>query len=359
MSQTASEWPVFDGHSDSLQDYFLDGRDPDDFFAGSDTEHLDYPRARAGGLVGSLFALFTPPPGGRRKTRKGQKKQRPTEADFIKWQSPVETQRAETMARQGFAAFRALEAASEGRFKVVRAANELPAAEPGDCLHAVIHFEGAEPVAPDLSNLESFYAEGLRSIGLVWSRPNAFGAGVTLKFEGNNDQGPGLSPAGKDLVRACNQMGILLDVSHLNQPGFKDVAEASSKPFVASHSSVQALCPSPRNLDDWQLDAIAQSGGLVGINFAVGFLRPDGELDPDTPLDIMVRHFSYIAGRIGVEHLALGSDFDGATIPQAIGDAAGMPVLLQALKDAGFSDEEIKQIACTNWLRVLREVWVS
>lgn len=357
MAQQQSKWPVFDGHLDSLQDYFLDGRDPADFFKGSDADHLDYPRAHAGGMVGGMFAIFTPPASGRRKNRQRFQGQRPTMQDFLKWQSPVDQQRAAEVAHNGFKSFNELEAVSGGRFKVVRRADQLPKAEPGDCLHAVMHFEGAEPVAPDLSNLEGYYEQGLRSIGLAWSRPNAFGRGVTLRFESGGDQGPGLTPEGKNLVRACNSMGILVDVSHLNPAGFWDVAELSQAPFVASHSCVYALSHSPRNLTDDQLDAIKDAGGLVGINFAVGFLREDGELVTDTPLEVMTRHFSYIADRIGVEHLALGSDFDGATIPSPINDASGLPSLTRALEEAGFSPEEMTRITCTNWIRVLTEVW--
>ncbi len=355
--RTQTEWPVFDGHMDSLRDYFLHGRDAADFFTLTDADHLDYPRARAGGMIGGLFAIFTPPPGGRDRKGRRHQKQKPTQEDYLKWQVPIEPEFAMKMARNGIQAYKDLEAVSGGRFKMITEAAQFPPPLPSDCLHAVLHFEGAEPIAPDLSNLESYYEQGLRSIGLVWSRPNAFGQGVTLRFDSGGDQGAGLTEAGKELVRQCNRLGILLDVSHLNPAGFWDVAELTQAPFVASHSCVHALCPSPRNLTDEQLDAIARAGGLVGINFAVGFIRPDGELEPDTPLEDMVRHFRYIAERIGVDHLAVGSDFDGATIPNVIHDASGLPKLMQALSASGFSDEELTKIGCTNWFRVLGQVW--
>jgi membrane dipeptidase len=358
MNQTQAKWPVFDGHCDSLQDYFLDGRDVEDFFNGSDIAHLDYPRANAGGMVGELFAIFCPPPNGRRpKSRKGEKSPKPTYKDFVTWQSTIEPEYAMKVAENGIASYNALEKASGGKFKIVRGGKDLPSPELSECLHAVIHFEGAEPIAADLSNLESFYAQGLRTMGLVWSRPNAFGHGVSLQFEDDKTKDPGLTPAGKELIGACNDLGILLDVSHLNTAGFEDVEKLVPGPFVASHSCVYELCNSPRNLSDWQLDAIAAHGGLVGINFAVGFLRGDGEMDADTSLEEMARHFSYIAERIGVEHLALGSDFDGALIPNEIGGAEGLPKLMNALEKAGFSPEELLKIACANWLRVLRDAW--
>jgi membrane dipeptidase len=120
---------------------------------------------------------------------------------------------------------------------------------------------------------------------------------------------------------------------------------------------VHALAPSTRNLTDAQLDAIGASDGLVGIVFAVAFLRADGRDDPDTPLERIVEHARYVAERIGVQHVGLGSDFDGATIPRALGDVAGLPRLLDALRAGGFSEAEVRAIAWENWRRVLEGVW--
>jgi membrane dipeptidase len=112
-----------------------------------------------------------------------------------------------------------------------------------------------------------------------------------------------------------------------------------------------------RNLTDAQLDAIGESGGLVGIVYATFFIRPDFADDPDTPISLIVDHARHVADRIGVDHLALGSDFDGATIPAALGDVAGLPRLLDALRDAGFTDEELGRIGWHNWRRVLDAWW--
>ena len=152
-------------------------------------------------------------------------------------------------------------------------------------------------------------------------------------------------------------MGILVDVSHLNEVGFWDVAEASTAPLVATHSNAHALCPSSRNLTDEQLDAIGSSGGVVGVNFAVSFLRADGGSDPATPLAEIVRHVEYIAGRIGVDHVAFGSDFEGSAVPDELGGVAGLPKLVDALRAAGFDDEALAKITHGNWLRVLDQTW--
>src|SRR5262249_45235509 len=149
-------------------------------------------------------------------------------------------------------------------------------------------------IDPGLDLLEVYYAMGLRSVGPVWSRPNDFGEGVPYLFPHSPDTGPGLTDAGKALVRACNQLGIVVDVSHLNEKGFWDIAASSSAPLVATHSNAHALTPTPRNLTDRQLDAIKESGGIVGVNFAVGFLRADGRELADTQMERIVAHFRYL-----------------------------------------------------------------
>jgi membrane dipeptidase len=180
---------------------------------------------------------------------------------------------------------------------------------------------------------------------------------VPFVFPSSPDTGPGLTEAGLALVRRCAERGILVDVSHLNEAGFWDLARLEPGPIVASHSAAHALCPTSRNLTDAQLDAIGASGGLVGIVFACPFLREDFADDPDTPLGLIADHVAYVAERIGVEHVALGSDFDGATIPAGVGDAAGMPRVVDALAGAGFGASELEAIAWGNWRRVLGAWW--
>jgi membrane dipeptidase len=186
---------------------------------------------------------------------------------------------------------------------------------------AVFHIEGAEAIAGNLDALYVLHQAGLRTLGPVWSRPNIFAYGVPFRFPSTPDIGPGLTEAGRDLIRACNELNIMVDLSHMNEQGFWDIAALSKAPLVASHSNVHALCPHSRNLTDRQLDAIRDTGGLAGINFGVLFLRDDGVRDTNTSLDLLVRHVAYIADRIGIDHVALGSDFDGTTIPAELKDA--------------------------------------
>ena len=252
--------------------------------------------------------------------------------------------------------YRMVERAS-GEVQIVRTATDLERCIRDGTFAIIIHVEGAEAIDTRLEALDVFHAAGLRSLGPVWSRPNAFGYGVPFDFPRHPDIGPGLSAAGRRLVERCNELGIMIDLSHLNAPGFWDVAKISDAPLVATHSNAHTLCPSPRNLTDAQLDVIALSGGLVGLNYAVGFLRQDGRPDPATPLSEIARHARYIADRIGVDHLALGSAFEGALMPSELGDATRLPALLDALRSVGFDEEELERIAYRNWLRVLRTTW--
>jgi membrane dipeptidase len=223
-----------------------------------------------------------------------------------------------------------------------------------DRLAAIFHIEGAEAIDVEFRSLDLLHAAGLRSIGITWSRANAFGTGVPFRHNADPDIGPGLSDVGKELVRRCDGMGIMIDLSHLNAAGFRDVAAISSKPLVATHSNIHAICPHARNLVDWQLAAIAESGGVVGLNFATGFLRPDGRFTPETDIETMVRHVDALVAALGEEGVALGSDFDGAMVPAAIGDVTGVPKLLQALLDKGYGEKLVRQIALDNWLNLLK-----
>ena len=244
-----------------------------------------------------------------------------------------------------------------GAWRICRSTTDIRDAMAEGVFASVLHMEGCEAIDRGLDNLEVFYAAGLRSLGPVWSRNNIFGHGVPFSYPKSPDTGPGLTEAGFDLVRACNRMGILVDLAHITEQGFWDVAKTTDQPLVASHSNAHALTPVARNLTDRQLDAIRDSNGIVGLNYAVTMLRPDARDSADTPLTDMIRHVDYMVERMGIDHVALGSDFDGATIPAAIGDAGGTQNLVAALRDAGYADDDLKKICRENWLRVLASAW--
>ena len=339
---------VIDGHNDVLS-HLHEEAAPDDALLREDAATITVPRARAGGLAAGLFAVLPPSAPGDMKRASG--------GYDIPLDPPVPYEASvRTVSALAARLFRAI-AACDGAVRLVRDAADLDACLAGEALGVILHMEGAEAIDPQLDALDVWYAAGLRSVGIVWSRPNAFGHGVPFRFPSTPDTGPGLTPAGCDLVRRCSDLGIAIDLSHLNAKGFWDVARTYDGPLIASHSGVHALCTYSRNLTDDQIDAIGSSGGLIGINFDVGALREDGGDDPDTPVAKIAEHARYIADRIGVDHVALGSDFDGATMPAAVPDATGYPRVLAALEAAGFQGDEVGRIASGNWRRVLTSAW--
>ena len=344
--------PIFDGHNDAL--LRLHRRAGTDaaaaFLQGEDKGHLDLPRAQQGGFAGGLFAIFVPSP-----RRKNSADTETPGAD----QSPpsVDSTTAQHVVFAMASLLYRIERQSQGRVRVCRNVGDIESCLADDVLAAVLHIEGAEAIDANFELLDVLYAAGLRSLGPVWSRPNAFGNGVPFRCPSSPDTGPGLTDLGKELVRACNRLRILIDLSHLNERGFWDVAAISNAPLVATHSNAHAISPHSRNLTDQQLAAIRQSGGLVGVNFASSFLRPDGRQDKDTPLDLMIRHIEHMLEHAGEDGVGLGSDFDGATIPAELGDAAGLQNLVQAMRKRGFGEPLIEKLCFRNWLRVLGRTW--
>jgi membrane dipeptidase len=319
---------IIDGHNDLVLHRWR----------GEPSDHLDLDAAKAAGFAGGFFALYIPSP----------PVPDPAETPYaLPLPATIPHEEAARIANELFDVLCALPVAR---------ATSADDFRPGH-VTAIVHLEGAEPIAADLSNLEAWYERGLRSIGLVWSRPNDFAEGVPFRFPSSPDTGGGLTAAGRELVLACNRLGILVDLSHLNEAGFWDVAGLSDAPLVATHSNAHALCAASRNLLDSQLDAIRASNGIVGVNFAVTFLREDGSLVPETPISEIVRHVDYLAQRMGIDHVAFGSDFDGAVVPAELGGAAGLPKLVDALRDAGYDDAGVAKITHENWLRVLRVTW--
>ncbi len=342
-----TEFPVFDGHNDLLLHLWRTGdHDGHGFFEGRGG-HIDLPRAREGGFAGGFFATWIPNP---------EELPDPDDRAKVVEFPPLEQDRACRITVEMMGILTRMTRARPDAIRLCRSAAEIEDARAAGAIAAIMHLEGCEAIGPDLDALHLFHAAGMRSLGPVWSRDTIFGHGVPFLFDQSPDTGPGLTDAGQRLVRECDALGILVDLSHLNEAGFWDVARISDRPIVATHSNVHALCPMTRNLTDKQLDAIAERGGVVGLNFAVSFLREDGLKDEDTAVEVMTRHLAYMVERLGEGGVALGSDFDGALIPQAVGSVAGLPVVTQAMRRAGFDEALIRRICWDNWLSLLNRV---
>ena len=346
--------PYFDGHNDTVLSLRETGRS---FFESSETGHIDLPRAKAGGLAGGFFAVWVPDPGVELDTED------PNDATSLyssvdKLPPMMGTSHAQSSALSSLATLLRIEAASNGEVKIIRTAEELRNCIASGTFAMELHIEGAEPIDEGLDSLEVFYQAGLRSLGLVWSRSNIFGHGVPFQFPSSPDTGPGLTEAGKSLVRACNRLGVVVDLSHLNEKGFWDVADRTEDPLVATHCGAHAICPSSRNLTDKQLDAVRDSEGIVGVNFHVGFRNSAGPHEADKPsLTAIVDHLEYMVSRMGIDYVAFGSDFDGATMPSDLKDVAGLPKITNELRTRGYDDAALRKIAYENWLRIFTRTW--
>jgi membrane dipeptidase len=337
--------PIFDGHNDVLLRLWNKNspRAIRDFVEGDGQGHIDLPRMHDGHMVGGLFAIYTPSDDGLSHEGLNPPPYGEVRRE-VAWKTTVEMidilhAIAANVPNHGF--------------QICLNAAEIHACLARGAIAAVLHIEGAEAIGPSLEGFDALYAKGLRSIGPVWSRNNVFGHGVPFQFPGTPDTGDGLTDAGKDLVHVCNAMRVMLDVSHLNAKGFWDLARLTDAPIVASHSNVNALSHSTRNLLDDQIRAIGESGGIIGLNYALDFLQDDGQLHPDISPSEMLRHLEYIMNIAGEDCVGLGSDFDGAAAPDFIGDVSGVPMLVAAMVAAGYSSDLVAKICSKNWLRVL------
>lgn len=224
------------------------------------------------------------------------------------------------------------------RFVICKNSEELAAAEkPGVC-GAVISVEGGSALAGDIERVETLYNDGVRLLTLTWNDENELGYGSRSKEQGH------LKPFGKQAVAKMNELGIIVDVSHLSDKGFWDVCEISSKPFVASHSCARALCNHPRNITKEMFLAVKERDGLVGINFYNAFLKEDCCAD----IDDIISHIEYFLMLGGEDTICLGSDFDGADMPNGVSGIESMPLLYERMLKLKFPEEVCRKIFFEN-----------
>lgn len=339
-----SDFSIFDGHNDLLSCLWAEKSfSGEAFFRGRDGD-LDLAKCRAGGFAGGFFAVWV---GGEPGTG-------PDPMATYREFPAIDPVRAQRQTLEQIAILLRMQRARPDAIRLCRTVAEIASARAAGAI-AILHIEGMEGIAENLDALHVFYAAGLRSLGPVWSRTNIFGHGVPFNFPASPDTGPGLTEAGIRLVQECDALGVLLDLSHLNEAGFWDVARVSAKPLVATHSNAHAVTASTRNLTDKQLAAIKASGGLVGLNFGCAFLRPDGIKNPATGPEDMLRHLDHLLSHLGEDGVALGSDFDGTMIPSFISDASGLPKLTAAL-EASYGASLTEKLTWGNWQGLLARV---
>ena len=343
---------IFDGHNDVLLKLYRDGgvKAAESFVTGRDGA-IDVPSAKTGGFAGGFFAVYVPSP---------------ADLDFkfnemvkpsydLPLPEPIDWEDAFPVVMSQAAILFDLE--KRNALTISRTTRDIEETLKTGKIAAIFHIEGAEAVDADLNTLVVLYQAGLRSIGPVWSRSTIFGHGVPFRYPSTPDIGSGLTDHGLRLVQRCDELGIMVDLSHLNEAGFWDVARHSSKPLVATHSNAHAICPHSRNLTDKQLAAIRESDGMVGLNFAVAFLRDDGRMVAEVPLEQMIRHLDHLIEHLGEDRVGLGSDYDGAIVPEALTSCASLPKLRQAMARHGYDNALMAKLCHGNWLRVLKKTW--
>ena len=329
---------VVDLHSDAL----LWDRD---LIERSRRGHVDLPRLIQGRVAVQMFTTVTQVPRGMNVESNDDDTDLITGLALLQlwpprtWTSPLARALHQADKLRGFAA------RSRGRLSIVTTADELEsflrARHPEEAtVAALLGIEGAQALEGDPANVDRLHAAGFRMIGLTHFFDTDVGGSAHGRVKG------GLTPMGRDVLGRAAELGIMVDLAHASAALIRDVTRATTRPVVVSHTGVAGTCPSPRNLSDDQLRAVAGTGGVIGIG-----LWPEA-LCGETPGDWAraVRHATDV---VGVDHVALGSDWDGAV--RAIVDASGTARLAEALLAAGFTDGEIRAILGENTLRVLRE----
>lgn len=316
---------VFDGHMDTLSLYLdrLDREEELDFTAGVPDLHVDYPRSMKGGLTGALFAAFVASP---------------FSYDSLLKRVLRIAHLADSIAEK-----------SGGKIVIGKSVEDILNAKKNGKLAMVLSIENSASLEGAVESVAGLYKVGYRVLGLVWNGRNALGDGIMVR------NGGGLTQFGIDCVKEAGRVGMVVDVSHLTDPGFYDVAEFSDGPFVATHSNARSICSFPRNLTDEQIKILADKGGVMGINFCRAFINDDPE---KADLDDVVRHYERIVEIGGPDAVALGTDYDGIHAgPDGLDDVSTLPKLTDALLSRGVSDEDVRKFLGENWMRVFEQVW--
>lgn len=319
---------VIDGHCDTLLQvsgglHAYSQRQVRSFWE-EDSGHIDFPKLVKGGVTCQVMALYIEP----------------------QYKPSVSARRTLELLD---AAYRLFEESED--FILATKARDIADAKRTGKISALLSIEGGEAVEGSLALLRSFYRLGVRAMGLTWNQRNDIADGVGEK------SGSSLTAFGVSVVREMERLGMLVDVSHLSDSSFWSLHQVAERPYIASHSNARALCSHPRNLDDRQIEAIASKGGVIGVVFAPGFVSND---PGDVSLRKLVDHIDHIVKVAGIEHVGLGSDFDGFGVregqPEVLKDVSELPLLTAELVNRGYSREDVEKILGRNWMRVYEQV---
>lgn len=317
-----------DMHCDTLMPYALSS----DYSIFSNDKQVDFLKMKKGDCLAQFFAVFFPP----------------MENFAKKGIEGMTDERYFKLLTDGF--YSELEKHSD-IISYAGNAEDIENNNKNGKMSAVLTIEDGRMINSDLNMLNKVYDRGVRAISLTWNFENCFGFPNSLNHEIMNK---GLKPFGIDAIAKMNDLGILIDVSHLSDGGFYDVAKYSTKPFVATHSNARSVSPHQRNLTDDMIRILGEKGGVTGLNFAPGFMDADVNAT-HTPIENIVKNAKHIVNVGGIDCLGLGTDFDGITGTQEISNSSMIPILWDAFSKAGFHESEIEKISHKNVLRVIKE----
>jgi membrane dipeptidase len=309
---------LVDGHMDTFYKELEEGRS---WFRPQPKWHIDYARLRKSGTDLQVCAIYTPP----------------------QYEGGEATLFASRMIGRALAA----ERDGRGRVRVVRSRADLTGLGRG-ATGLLVSIEGGLPLAGKLDMLDVFFAMGVRAMGLTHNPRNLLADGASVK------RARGLTAFGKDVVRRLDALGMMIDVAHLHLVGFRDLIRIARGPIVSSHTGLCRFLDRPRNLTDWQVKKIAETGGVIAIDYLTEHLT--GGPAPAGVKDV-VDQMEAVADMVGVDHVALGSDFDGySSVTTGLEDVTGVPNITRELARRGWGERDVKKILGGNFLRVLRKV---
>lgn len=304
---------------------------------------VDVRRLRSSGAAAQFFACFV---NAAKYSREGGTADRfkKEEADKEIWNRAYE----EVLAMLSYA-----RGSENEEFCIASYAKDIPEAESAGKIAGILTVEEGGVLGGELGRLEELYESGVRLITLTWNYANCIGSPNSRNPE---IMSRGLTRFGMEAVERMNELGMVIDVSHLSDGGFYDCIRHSAAPIAASHSNARSLCPHPRNLTDEMLHLLGEKGGVAGLNFYSAFLKPGG----NAAISDIARHAAYMVDKAGEDAVALGSDLDGferAEMPAGISGVQDMERLWAELKKAGLTSAQIEKIAYRNAMRMIHEVW--
>lgn len=351
---------VVDGHNDVIYESIFQGKDIGQRLK---TGATDLPRLREGGVDVQVFAVWS---------------------DDAKWKTG-----AFKHANDQIDALEKMIAANTDKISLAKSSRDIESILKTGKIAALIGVEGGNMIEESLDNLEQLYARGAKYLTLTWNYNLSWASCAAMESDDMDPKDKGLTEKGRTVIRKMNELGMMVDLSHGGEQTFYDVLAVSTKPILVSHSNAFELCPHFRNLKDAQLEALKSNGGVVGVNFYSGFLDPayDARLkklylskfgdngtsklstwsmyeklpkelqrQADAPLSKLLDHIDYLVKKVGIDHVAVGSDFDGIeSSPQGLEDVSKFPLLTKALLERGYSHADIAKIMGQNFLRILKE----